>query len=109
MADNENAPASALEELSSDDDVHVRRAVALNVGPVPNAETVYSPALAGYGATPQLISWGPSSNHAGGLVVHLAVDGSAHNITTDCDPSVYIQLITRSGREPEVMAPDLED
>jgi type II secretory pathway pseudopilin PulG len=76
---------------------------ALNVGPVPTATTTYSPALAGYCVAPQVISWGPSSNHSGGVVVHGAVDGSVHNITQDIDPTVYMHLITIAGGEPEVM------
>ena len=43
---------------------------ALMFGPVPDGASAYSPALAGYCATPQVISWGPSSNHSGGVVVH---------------------------------------
>jgi type II secretory pathway pseudopilin PulG len=76
---------------------------ALNVGPAPITTTAYSPALAGYCATPQLISWGPSSNHSGGVVVHLAVDGSAHPITPQIDPTLYMHLITRAGREPDAL------
>ena len=76
---------------------------ALNVGPVPTATTAYSPALAGYGATPQVISWGPSSNHAGGVVIHLAVDGSVRAIASDIDPTVYMHLITRAGGEPDAI------
>jgi type II secretory pathway pseudopilin PulG len=74
---------------------------ALNVGPSPNAEIVCSPSLAGNCATPRLISWGPSSNHSGGVVVHAAVDGSVHIITPDIDPTVYMRLITIAGGEPE--------
>ena len=59
-----------------------------------------SPALAGYGATPQVISWGPSSNHPGGVVNHLAADGAIHAITDDIDPTLYMHLVTRAGREP---------
>jgi hypothetical protein len=74
---------------------------ALNVGPSPKTETAYSPALAGYCATPQVISWGPSSNHPGGLVVHAAVDGSVHMISADIDPTVYMHLITIAGGEAD--------
>jgi hypothetical protein len=81
---------------------------ALNVGPAPTAATAYSPGLAGYCATPQVISWGPSSNHSGGVVVHGAVDGSVHLITPDIDPTVYMHLITIAGGEPDVM-PDTVD
>jgi hypothetical protein len=74
---------------------------ALNVGPDPDTGVAYSPALAGYCATPQVISWGPSSNHPGGVVNHAAVDGSAHVITADIDPALYMHIITRAGREPD--------
>jgi type II secretory pathway pseudopilin PulG len=75
-------------------------ATALNVGPNPDTAIAYCPALAGYCATPQVISWGPSSNHSGGVVVHGAVDGAVHNITPDVDPTVYMHIITRAGGEP---------
>jgi hypothetical protein len=50
-----------------------------------------------------VISWGPSSNHSGGVVVHAFVDGSAI-VVTDCDPTVYVEMITRAGGEPERIA-----
>jgi type II secretory pathway pseudopilin PulG len=81
---------------------------ALNVGPAPDTEIAYSPALAGYCATPQMISWGPSSNHAGGVVMHLVVDGSVHPISSEIDPALYMHLITRAGREPDAL-PDTFD
>ena len=76
---------------------------ALNVGPDPDALVTYSPALAGYCATPQMISWGPSSNHPGGVVMHAAVDGAVHAIAANIDPALYMHLITRAGREPDAM------
>jgi type II secretory pathway pseudopilin PulG len=76
---------------------------ALNVGPAPDAAVAYSPALAGYCATPQVISWGPSSEHQGGVVVHLAVDGSAHAIAQEINATLYMHLITRTGGEPDAM------
>jgi type II secretory pathway pseudopilin PulG len=76
---------------------------ALNVGPMPIETTAYSPAVVGYCATPQVISWGPSSNHAGGVVVHAAIDGSVHVITPDIDPTVYMHLITFAGGEPDAL------
>jgi hypothetical protein len=72
---------------------------ALNVGPAPVTTTFYCPALPGYCARPRAIAWGPSSNHAGGVVMHAAVDASVHNITTDIDPTVYARLITIAGGE----------
>jgi type II secretory pathway pseudopilin PulG len=74
---------------------------ALNIGPDPNTAVAYSPALAGYCATPQMISWGPSSDHKGGMVMHLAADGSVHPLSPEIDPALYMHLITRAGREPD--------
>ncbi|HEX4146524.1 MAG TPA: DUF1559 domain-containing protein [Pirellulales bacterium] len=76
---------------------------ALQVGPAPDKTIAYSPALAGYCATPQVISWGPSSNHSGGVVVHGAVDGSVHVIRPDIDPTVYMHLITIAGGEADLL------
>jgi prepilin-type N-terminal cleavage/methylation domain-containing protein len=43
--------------------------------------------------------WGPSSQHNGGVVMHVYADASVHGQTEDIDPTTYIQLITRAGRE----------
>lgn len=74
---------------------------ALNVGPTPTATTAYSAALDGYCASPQVFSWGPSSNQPGGVVIHLVVNGSVQPIASDIDPTLYMHLITRAGREPD--------
>jgi hypothetical protein len=80
---------------------------AMQVGPSPVATVSYSngialvPWVTGTPAAP--ISWGPSSNHSGGVVVHGAVDGSVHNLTPDTDPTVYMHIITRAGREPDAL------
>jgi hypothetical protein len=74
---------------------------ALNVGPAPTPSVVYSNATSGYCFNPLIISWGPSSGHSGGVVIHAAVDGSIHSINSDIDPSVYMHIITRAGREPD--------
>jgi type II secretory pathway pseudopilin PulG len=81
---------------------------ALNIGPAPDAALAYSPALEGYCATPQVISWGPSSEHKGGVVMHLAVDGSVHPITPDVDATLYMHIITRAGREPDALPDTVE-
>jgi hypothetical protein len=63
-------------------------------------------AFAPRGKTPaqtQAVAWGPSSVHPGKVVMHLACDGSVHAITTDIDPDVYLELITRAAREPVCM------
>ncbi len=74
---------------------------AINIGPMPNKSVAYCPALAGYAATPRVVSWGPSSNHTGNVVLHTAVDGSVHFVVLDIDPNVYMHFVTRAGREPE--------
>jgi hypothetical protein len=44
-------------------------------------------------------SWGPSSDHSGGVVLHAWGDAHVSGINQDTDPVVYIQLVTRAGRE----------
>jgi competence protein ComGC len=43
--------------------------------------------------------WGPSSDHAGGIVCHVFADGHTIAITDECDPQIYLSLITRAGGE----------
>ena len=75
---------------------------ALNVGPDPTTTTAYCPALEGY-REPRVISWGPSSQHAEGVVMHMAADASVHAIAPDIDPTLYMHLITRAGGEPDAL------
>ncbi len=81
---------------------------AINVGPrASTPTTVYLTASSA--STPTFSGawqWGPSSDHSGGVVIHLACDASVHSITEDIDPSLYMQLITRAGGEP-VTLPDV--
>jgi prepilin-type N-terminal cleavage/methylation domain-containing protein len=72
---------------------------ALNVGPRPT-NTVFYSAQTSYGALNHTRFWGPSSDHSGGVIIHLIGDGSARSLTEDIDPTTYIQLISRAGREP---------
>ncbi|HTU26361.1 MAG TPA: DUF1559 domain-containing protein [Pirellulales bacterium] len=81
---------------------------ALNVGPGDDKQVAYCPALAGYCATPRVISWGPSSRHPGGVVMHVAVDGSAHPISDQIDPTLYVRLVTRAGGEAVEIADAME-
>jgi Tfp pilus assembly protein PilE len=77
-------------------------AVGLNYGPGGNG----LPLFARNGTTPaqtQPVSWGPSSDHIG-VVMHLFCDGSVHVLTPEIDPTLYLQLITRAGREPVIIA-----
>jgi prepilin-type N-terminal cleavage/methylation domain-containing protein len=76
----------------------------LNYGPKPIPTTYWSPS--GYLSIPGIVAWGPSSDHSGGVVLHAACDASVHSLNEDIDPSLYIQLITRAGREP-VTFPDM--
>jgi prepilin-type N-terminal cleavage/methylation domain-containing protein len=46
------------------------------------------------------VSWGPSSDHSGGLVIHAWGDAHVSALGEDIDPSLYIQLVTKQGREP---------
>jgi competence protein ComGC len=44
--------------------------------------------------------WGPSSEHVGRVILHAIADGSARSLTDDIDTQLYMQLVTRAGREP---------
>jgi type II secretory pathway pseudopilin PulG len=44
--------------------------------------------------------WGPSSDHANGIVYHVFVDDHVLGITDACDAATYLALITRDGGEP---------
>jgi len=44
-------------------------------------------------------AWGPSSEHGGGLVVHLFAMGNVKAINQDIDAGTYFKLITRAGEE----------
>jgi hypothetical protein len=51
---------------------------------------------------PQMNNWsyGPSSDHSGGLALHCWADSHVSPLTEDIDPTLYMQLVTRAGREP---------
>ncbi len=73
---------------------------------------LYAPAgytTTGFRGQSGSIAFGPSSDHAGGVVMHLAADASAHTVTTDIDPNLYLQLITRAGGEPVLACCDDRD
>jgi Tfp pilus assembly protein PilE len=74
-------------------------ACGLNFGPGSDGQPLFAP----HGTTAaqrEPVSWGPSGDHSGGVVMHLACDASVHAITSDIDPPLYLRLITRAGREP---------
>jgi len=68
---------------------------ALNFGPSPaTPDQVYS-------RTPPARSWGPSSDHAGDVVIHAMADASVNEVVgTSISPRVYYGLTTRRGQEP---------
>ena len=75
----------------------------LNYGPTSAAPTVQyttgnQMAVSAAGALDNM-TWGPSSDHAGNLVIHAMGDGSVRSIASDVDPSVYIAIATVSGGE----------
>ena len=66
----------------------------LNVGgasPATPFGSMWSGAAAGTS-----VSWGPSSDHAGNLVMHAMGDGSVRSISADILPAVYLGLSTYS-------------
>jgi prepilin-type N-terminal cleavage/methylation domain-containing protein len=77
---------------------------ALNIGPSPIPTNAYMPtSLSGIPlwASTYPVSWGPSSNHSAGVVIHAGVDGSVHGISSDIDATVYMHITTIAGREPD--------
>ncbi len=46
---------------------------------------------------------GPSSDHSGGIVLHVFGDGHVQQITTDTDPTVYLAIFSRASSEPSVV------
>ena len=44
--------------------------------------------------------WGPSSDHSGGIILHTWGDAHVSGLSEDMDPTTYLQLCTRNGREP---------
>jgi prepilin-type N-terminal cleavage/methylation domain-containing protein len=55
--------------------------------------------VTGTGGGTAAMNWGPSSDHAGNLVMHAMADGSIRSIAADVDPVVYISLSTFNGGE----------
>jgi prepilin-type N-terminal cleavage/methylation domain-containing protein len=43
--------------------------------------------------------WGPSSEHSGGVVLHVMGDASVQHLRDDMDANLYMHLVTRAGRE----------
>ncbi len=59
----------------------------------------YLPASGVSNAPQKGLNWGPSSNHAGSIVMHLFADGHVMGITDGVDPATYLNLTTRAGLE----------
>jgi sulfatase modifying factor 1 len=85
--------------------VSPRTGSGLNVGPSSGLTTFTYGSNSGAKAmfaglgdlSPQI--WGPSSDHAGDLVMHAFGDGSVRSIAANVEPSVYLSLSTVSGGE----------
>ncbi len=74
---------------------------ALNYGPKSNPQMLFT--QTGTGLLQGKFnnwSWGPSSDHAGGVVMHAWADNHVSALTDDMDATLYIQLVTRAGKEP---------
>jgi hypothetical protein len=46
------------------------------------------------------VSWGPSSEHADGVVSHVFGDGHTMGVTDAVDAHIHLDTITRNGSEP---------
>jgi hypothetical protein len=46
------------------------------------------------------MGFGASSDHSGGIVMHVFADGHVGQVTTDIDPSVFMALYSRASGEP---------
>ena len=90
--------------VDEDDFIVPRSSTAINVGPDRDSLGAFLPRQL-HGAIQQDWQWGPSSEHSGGVVTHGVADGSVRTITEDIDATLYLRLITRSGKEP-VNLPD---
>jgi prepilin-type N-terminal cleavage/methylation domain-containing protein len=84
---------------------------ALNYGPTPeNPTAVYLPTAALSdpditGIAPGRL-WGPSSQHAGGIVNHVFADAHVGSTADTIDPNTYLWVVTRHGEEPGVNCGD---
>lgn len=74
---------------------------SLNWGPRPSQPQpqTYAASLLVGGNGVAAMNWGPSSDHAGNLVIHCFGDGSVKAIAADVNDNVYLSLSTVSGGE----------
>jgi prepilin-type N-terminal cleavage/methylation domain-containing protein len=81
---------------------YVSPSTGLNVGPTSSNTAdrwnLGNPVFVGTGAN-AVLTWGPSSNHAGAIVMHGFGDGSVRAIGADIDPNTYMSLSTVNGGE----------
>ena len=82
---------------------YANTATGLNYGPTSASPSTYYTSGQQLLVTPSGVLgdliWGPSSDHAGNLVMHTFADGSIRSIGADVDASVYMGLSTYSGGE----------
>ena len=62
-----------------------------------NGEYLTSTAWTNYG---EGMGFGPSSDHSGGIVLHVFADGHVGQLSTDVDPTLFMSLYSRSSGEP---------
>jgi competence protein ComGC len=99
VAGDTNAPKPIIDSNGSLKP-HSGSSSALNVGPSSaNPNRFYLP-TALHSKIAIDWEWGPSSEHVGGVITHAIADGSARSLTDDIDTQLYMQLVTRAGREP---------
>jgi prepilin-type N-terminal cleavage/methylation domain-containing protein len=69
----------------------------LGVGPtIAGGGAPYGTLWTGSTGAAAVMNWGPSSDHAGGVVLHVYGDGSTKVISPDVDASLYISLSSAS-------------
>ena len=69
-------------------------------GPTPTATGRIYQSLGSRGSLGNT-AWGPSSSHAGGLIMHGYADGHNATVGADIDPAIYIAICTRDSGESQ--------
>ena len=78
--------------------------LGMNYGPKVDSEQIFCQFVPGFAdptkwAANKGINWGPSSDHPA-VVMHCWADAHVSGLTEDTDPTLYLHLVTRAGREP---------